>query len=111
MIRSLQPSIIDSRTENNRVLYAEGGALLRVRLSHKAEKELVRLNEPIRGRIVNALDALEYVKPKGDIKPLVGSLYSRVRVGNYRILFLIDDDEIRVHSIQPRGQAYKGRRK
>ncbi|MDR2505057.1 MAG: type II toxin-antitoxin system RelE/ParE family toxin [Oscillospiraceae bacterium] len=73
-----------------------------------ANKEYLRLNEPIKGRIEQALEKLSCDPPKGDIKKLVGGDGYRVRVGDYRILYDMDGERITVYGIKPRGQAYKG---
>lgn len=83
---------------------------MNVFVSPKAAKYLKRLNEPQKGRIIKALEQLEREPPQGDIKSLVGRDGYRLRVGDYRILFDIIDNEIAVHEIGLRGQIYKGRR-
>lgn len=77
--------------------FAQGGKI------HK------RLNEPQKGRITQALEQLSKEPPEGDIKSLTGRDGYRLRVGDYRVLFDIIDDEIAVHEIGLRGQIYKGR--
>jgi len=77
-------------------------------LSPQAIKYLKRLNEPDKSRIIKALKKLEMNPPQGDIKSLSGKDGYRLRVGNYRALFDIIGDEITIHAIAPRGQAYKG---
>jgi mRNA interferase RelE/StbE len=44
-----------------------------------------------------------------DIKPLKGRPEWRLRVGQWRILFLVDNEEIMITviSVAPRGDAYK----
>jgi len=78
-----------------------------VRLGPKADKQYKRLNEPILGRVKNAIDDLELEPPIGDILPLTGTKeYFRLHVGGLRLLFKIEDNEILVTDIEPRGQAY-----
>ena len=48
--------------------------------------------------------------PEGDIKSLIRRDGYRLRVGDYRVLFDIIDNEITVHEIGLCGQIYKGRR-
>ncbi|MDR1261908.1 MAG: type II toxin-antitoxin system RelE/ParE family toxin [Oscillospiraceae bacterium] len=85
------------------------GDSMRVELSKLAKKQLFAMNEPLHGRIQKALKDLELEPPKGDVKPLTGRKgYTRVRVGDYRILFRADAGIIWVHTIEPRGQVYKG---
>ncbi|MGL4634497.1 MAG: type II toxin-antitoxin system RelE family toxin [Beijerinckiaceae bacterium] len=43
----------------------------------------------------------------GDVKRLVGSNSSRLRVGDYRVIFNEDDVEIAVSVIGPRGSVYE----
>ena len=83
---------------------------MNVVLSPEAAKTLKRLNEPQKGRIINALKQLAQDPPEGDIKSLVGRDGFRLRVGDYRLLFDIIDNQIAVHDIGLRGQIYKGRR-
>jgi mRNA interferase RelE/StbE len=68
------------------------------------------MSEPNLSRILEALDKLSHEPLEGDIKKLQGKEDEfRLRVGNYRILFTIKDEEdyIAVYRIAPRGQAYK----
>jgi mRNA interferase RelE/StbE len=76
-------------------------------LHHAAEKYLDRLNAVDRDRIKSALKDLEKEPPVGDILPYAGNPGMwRVKVGNYRALYTIEDDHILVTHIEPRGQAY-----
>jgi mRNA interferase RelE/StbE len=77
-------------------------------LSPQAARYLKQLNEPDKSRIIKALKKLELDPPQGDIKSLVGKDGYRLRVGGYRALFDIVGNEIWIHAIAPRGQAYKG---
>ena len=77
-------------------------------LSPQAAKYLKRLNEPIKSRIIKALNKLELEPLQGDIKSLTGKEGYRLRIGDYRALFDIIDNNIVIHAIAPRGQSYKG---
>ncbi|MDR1135740.1 MAG: type II toxin-antitoxin system RelE/ParE family toxin [Clostridiales Family XIII bacterium] len=77
-------------------------------LSPEAAKYLKRLHEPDKSRIISALKKLESEPPQGDIKGLAGKDGYRLRIGKYRALFDIIDDTVIIHTIAPRGQAYKG---
>jgi mRNA interferase RelE/StbE len=77
-------------------------------LSSQAAKYLKRLNEPDKSRIIKALGKLELKPPQNDITSLAGKDGYRLRIGGYRVLFDIVDGEIRIHTIAPRGHAYKG---
>ena len=63
-------------------------------LSPGAAKYLKRLNEPDKTRIINSIKKLEYNPPQGDIKSLSGKNGYRLRIGKYRALFDIIDNEI-----------------
>ncbi|MDR1894695.1 MAG: type II toxin-antitoxin system RelE/ParE family toxin [Spirochaetales bacterium] len=80
---------------------------MEVLLSRAAAKYLDRLNEPGRGRIKAALAGLEKEPPEGDIVPIAGQAgYFRLRVGDFRALFRIENNVVFVAHIIPRGQAY-----
>ncbi|GHU74463.1 plasmid stabilization system protein [Clostridia bacterium] len=83
---------------------------MKVRLSAKAEKDFLGLDKITQNRIKKSLKKLENEPPQGDIKPLKGRIGLRLRVGNFRILFLKQDDCFIVSDIEPRGQVYKGGR-
>lgn len=81
---------------------------MKVEVSPRAAKYIERLNNPLKGRIIDALRKLALDPPEGDIKSLVGRDGYRLRVGGYRILFDKIDEYIVVHEVVSRGQAYKG---
>jgi mRNA interferase RelE/StbE len=73
-----------------------------------AAKYLERLGEPNKGRIKAAFEALAKEPPEGDIRPVVGKQgYFRLRVGDFRALYRIENNTIFVTNIDPRGQVYK----
>ncbi len=81
---------------------------MKIVVSPRAAKYLAGLNEPMKGRIKSAL--LKLNEQGGDIKSLSGRDGYRLRVGKYRILFDVTDDDIIVYEIGLRGQIYKGGR-
>ncbi|MDR1940046.1 MAG: type II toxin-antitoxin system RelE/ParE family toxin [Clostridiales bacterium] len=82
---------------------------MEVRLLKKAGKYLESLNEPIKSRIKRALNKLSIEPPQGDIKNIEGSNEYRLRIGDYRIIFEIRNDNIEISEIGLRGQIYKRR--
>ena len=80
---------------------------MRVELTRKAVRQLERLGEPLKGRIVRALKKLGKEPPQEDIKKMEGRDGYRVRVGGHRVLFDIGLDAVYVYKIAPRGDAYK----
>lgn len=78
----------------------------RVIIEKKAEKFIRKQEKKDQERLLKAA----YRLPEGtDIKKLKGSDLFRVRVGNYRILYTIDDGikVITVENIDNRGDVYK----
>ena len=80
---------------------------MNVLLSPKADKYLRGLDALVSDRMKATLRKLAEEPPQGDIKALQGQDGYRLRVGKYRLLFVIDDGKIIVHDIGPRGQIYK----
>jgi mRNA interferase RelE/StbE len=61
---------------------------MRVVLERKAAKQLERMNEPMKSRIIAELRNLEKEPPQGGIKKLRGKSGAyRLRVGGYRVLY------------------------
>ena len=78
-----------------------------VLLHRIANKYLERLNSDDKARFYTAFEALEKEPPEGDIKPYTGNPgISRLRVGNFRALFKIEDNKILITHIESRGQTY-----
>ena len=79
-------------------------------LKRSAEKELANLPDEIHDRIVEKLQSLiENPNPKG-VKKLRGSKEAyRLRIGSYRVLYIIrkDESKIEVYSIAHRKDVYK----
>jgi mRNA interferase RelE/StbE len=64
-----------------------------IRLHAQAARAFRRLQNPLRSRIAAAIDALANdPRPPGTIK-LAGRDNYRIRVGDYRIVYAVDDDE------------------
>jgi mRNA-degrading endonuclease RelE of RelBE toxin-antitoxin system len=80
---------------------------MEVSLTNNAVKQYERLNDPLLSRITAAIDKLEEVPPGGDILPISGKPgHYRLVVGGTRILYKIENAEILITHIVPRGQAY-----
>ena len=78
---------------------------MKISVSRQAKKDIKSLNEPLKSRILDAIDEL----PSGDVKRLIGGKgYCRLKVGGYRVLFdMPTQDEIVIRGVAPRGQIYK----
>jgi mRNA interferase RelE/StbE len=82
-----------------------------VRLRGGAGKEYRTLPTAVRGRVLDHLIELEQdPRPEG-ARMLSGEFggHYRLRVGDHRIVYVVDDDErsVSVTRIRPRGQAYQ----
>lgn len=80
----------------------------RVQISRRAEKQMRSLNNPILRRVrarINELGAEPY-RSAAKLKSLSGF---RQRVGSYRIVYEIDDDQrlVRVIGVEHRREAYR----
>ncbi|MEE9601620.1 MAG: type II toxin-antitoxin system RelE/ParE family toxin [Thermoplasmata archaeon] len=82
-------------------------------LSETATKQLRRLDEAQREKIVNRLGELskDPLRPRSgvDIKRLVGTkpLKHRLRVGAYRVVYLIEETDVKVIEVFRRGRDYR----
>jgi mRNA interferase RelE/StbE len=84
-----------------------GGRALR--FTRTAEKELRRLDPPIRARVLGALDRLSADDRSLDVRRLTGSEHFRLRVGDWRVIFDYDPatQTVLVRHVLPRGRAYE----
>ena len=83
----------------------------KIRISRQPQKALRRVPRDLRQRIREAIWGLAVDPRPHGCKKLVGyeNLY-RIRVGSWRIIYSIEDDEliVLVIEIAPRGGAYRG---
>lgn len=82
-----------------------------VRLRGAARKEYDKLAGDTQRRVLDALISLEQEPVPHGARVLVGELQGlhRIRVGAYRIVYQVDEQEqmVNVVRIRPRSQAYK----
>ena len=77
---------------------------MRVVKSKQVKKYIDAQNKPTRERLNAALNKL----PDGDVVPIKGLNNTfRLRVGNFRAVFVKEHDIIKVTIINSRGQIYK----
>ncbi len=85
--------------------------MVRVLISRSAERELARLPQDVQRRFAEALDELERdprPRPGLDIKPLRGMKGAwRLRVGSYRGIFEMGEDELRFTRFGHRKDVYR----
>ena len=77
---------------------------MQIQNSKKAVKYINSADKPTKKRLKSAIEKI----PFGDVKKLQGVDDGyRLRVGDLRVLFSMEDDKIFIDNIIPRGQAYK----
>lgn len=78
-------------------------------IKRSAEKELDALPTQIRFRITTKLLALEEDPRPAGIRKLRGQNAYRIRVGDYRVLYTIDDGEelVTIYAIGHRREVYR----
>lgn len=79
-----------------------------MRFTRTAEKEIRRLDPPVRTRVFRALDRLAADDRSLDVRRLTASEHFRLRVGDWRVIFDYDPqtETILVRHVLPRGRAY-----
>ncbi|MBX2977836.1 MAG: type II toxin-antitoxin system RelE/ParE family toxin [Flavobacteriales bacterium] len=71
-----------------------------VTFKRSAERELARLREPQRSRVLAAIGGLRTnPRPHGSIKLKGATNVHRIRVGDHRVLYVIED-EVRIVTIE-----------
>ncbi len=81
----------------------------RVVVDDRARKDLRRIDPPTRERILRAIARLaQGAELTGDVKRLQGSHEYRLRVGDWRVRFERNDQQLTVTVVRvlPRGRAY-----
>lgn len=81
----------------------------KVRFSNAARKGLRRLDDEARERVVRAAEALgEEPRPRG-VRPVQGTPFLRIGIGDYRLLYEIREDVllILVVRVAHRREAYR----
>jgi mRNA interferase RelE/StbE len=80
-----------------------------LRVTRSAEKDLRRLDPPIRKRVLGGLDRLVADDRSLDVRRLTGSERFRLRVGDWRVIFDYnrETETVLVRRILPRGRAYE----
>lgn len=71
----------------------------------KAMKSIKSLDIRVKDRVREGIEKI----PFGDIKKLQGyvNLY-RLRIGDYRVIYQMENENIIIDAVLPRGEAYKG---
>jgi mRNA interferase RelE/StbE len=80
-----------------------------VSFARRADKDMDRLDAPVRQRVTDGIERLAENDPSTDVRRLKGSDELRLRVGDWRVRFRRDAQkrEIVVLRVLPRGRAYE----
>lgn len=84
--------------------------MYQITLKKTAEKDLDKINEPYISTIINEIEHLDSNPRNEKVKKLVNRENEyRMKVGSYRVLFYIDDDEkvIKIARVLHRKDAYR----
>jgi mRNA interferase RelE/StbE len=84
--------------------------MFKVSITSSAERDLKRLDRPIKNRIVSAILALAYdPRPHGCLKVKSEEGVWRVRIGDWRVGYEVDDSasEVLVFKIAHRSDFYE----
>ncbi|MCM1191978.1 MAG: type II toxin-antitoxin system RelE/ParE family toxin [Butyrivibrio sp.] len=77
---------------------------MKIEYEKEAAKHISRMDKPSKQRIKTAIEKL----PSGDVIKLQGLTDDyRLRVGDLRVLFSVQNETIIIKDVLPRGQAYK----
>ena len=87
--------------------------MYKVLVSRTFQRQFRNLPEKIQSRIRNGLKELESdpfrPRPNADIKALkdTNPQKYRLRIGNYRIIYTVEDDTVKVIEVFIRGRGYR----
>ena len=83
--------------------------MYQILLSPRAQKSIRNLDKSQRERVIAAINLLaQNPFPKGKkVKKLVGVTGGwRLRVGNLRVLYIIEEKTIKIYTVEKRGDVY-----
>lgn len=79
----------------------------RLEMKEEARRQLRALSKEQRRNVGRRLDALQD-NLAGDVKKLTGKTHEyRLRIGNFRVLFMLETDLISVYRVSDRKEAYE----
>jgi mRNA interferase RelE/StbE len=76
--------------------------IYKIEFVKSAQKELSKLPQQTRLRIIRAIHGLRSDPRIGNVRPMVGTKSWRLRVGDYRVLYDISDGTLKVLVIRIR---------
>lgn len=83
--------------------------MYRVIIERRAAKEIERLPAEIIQGVIDTIKSLKSNPRPHNVKRLVGEIGWRIRISDYRILYVIDDSQrlITIYRIKHRREAYR----
>ena len=83
---------------------------MRIKYSDQALKFLTKLRKQDAKRIVSKIEqyAEDPMALQNQVKKLTNSIYFRLRVGNYRVIFSETGEIMKIEKIGNRGDVYNG---
>ncbi len=79
---------------------------MKIEWDERAFEALAKLDRGIAKRIVEKIDEM-VLHNKGDIKRLKGCSESRLRIGDYRVIFSLEKDSMNILKLGHRKNIYK----
>ena len=79
---------------------------MKLNISDEFKKQFKKYDKKLQDRLIKAIDKL----PNGDVKMLKGKktpILYRLRVGDYRVIFRMTQENIFIESVDGRGDIYK----
>jgi mRNA interferase RelE/StbE len=73
-----------------------------------ARRQLEALDPPVRARVEADVEDLSFGHPPG-ARRLVGEDGWRIRVGDWRVIYTVEGDEVRVQRVGHRREVYRRR--
>jgi len=83
--------------------------MYRIIIERKATKEIESLPDEIIQRIIDTIKGLKSNPRPHDSKKLIGEVGWRIRIRDYRILYIIDDNQkvITIYRVKHRKEVYR----
>ena len=83
--------------------------MYRIIIERKAAKEIENIPNDVIQRITDAIKSLGHNPRPHNSKKLIGEIGWRIRISNYRILYMIEDSQklVTIYRVKHRREAYR----
>jgi len=71
-----------------------------IKIKKSAAKEIAKLQKPVLKRVLEKIQALAFEPRPSGCKKLSGDEKYRIRVGNYRVLYCIEDNMLVIYIVK-----------